>query len=368
MVDLVSQHGQIRDEVETAVLKILRKANYIQGEEVLKFEEDLASYMSVSHVISCASGTDALQIALMALPLQPGDEVITTPFSFVAAVEVIALLGLKPVFVDVDADTFNLNVEQIEEKITSRTRVILPVHLFGQCAAMEPLMAIAKKYDLYVVEDVCQAIGAESCWQHGVTHLAGTMGVIGCLSFFPSKVLGCYGDGGALITSDDTLAQKMRQIARHGAQEKYHHKCIGINSRLDTIQAVILSIKLKHLNNYISQRRKVADIYDANLQQLKDLKLPYRSSNSTHTFHQYTIQISASKRNFLQQELQKNGIASAVYYPIPLHLQLAYQYLGYRQGDFPVAEKLSQTVLSLPIYPELTEKQQMYICEILCNC
>lgn len=365
MVDLFTPHQRILPEVEDAVLEILRNSAFIEGGAVAKFQQNLARFVGSRHAVTCGSGTDALQIAFMALHLQPGDEVITTPFTFVATVEVLALLQLKPVFVDVMPDTFNINVSKIESAITPRTRAILPVHLFGQCADMEPILRIARQYGLFVVEDACQAIGAEYTFSDGRIAQAGTMGDFGCTSFFPSKNLGCFGDGGALFTQNEKLAATARQIAHHGATVKYHHECVGINSRLDSVQAAVLDVKLKHLPEYVKARREAAHRYDALLAQMNPPKvqLPVRAENSTHVHHQYTLKINDLNRNQLQQQLKDAGVPSMIYYPIPLHLQPAFAYLGHQSGDFPVAEQLADSVLSIPMHTELDEETQRYIVE-----
>lgn len=365
MVDLFTPHQRILPEVEDAVLEIFRTSAFIEGSAVAKFQQNLARFVGSRHAVTCGSGTDALQIAFMALHLQPGDEVITTPFTFVATAEVLALLQLKPVFVDVMPDTFNIDVSKIESAITPRTRAILPVHLFGQCADMEPILRIARQYGLFVVEDACQAIGAEYTFSDGRIAQAGTMGDFGCTSFFPSKNLGCFGDGGALFTQDEKLAATARQIAHHGATVKYHHECVGINSRLDSVQAAVLDVKLKHLPEYVKARREAAQRYDALLAQMNSPKVqfPARAENSTHVYHQYTLKMNQLDRTDVQQKLKDAGIPSMVYYPVPLHLQPAFAYLNYQRGDFPVAERLADSVLSLPMHTELTEETQRYIVE-----
>lgn len=366
MVDLCGQYQKIKDEVDSALAEVLSQGVFINGGKVQNFQQKLSLFLHCRHVITCGNGTDALQIALMALNLRPGDEVITTPFTFVATAEVVALLGLKPVFVDVDADTYNINVSLIESAITPRTRVILPVHLFGQCADMEPLLEIARRHNLYVVEDACQAIGAEYTFSDGRKCMAGTMGNIGCMSFFPSKNLGCFGDGGAIFTQDDALAQQLRSIANHGSTQKYHHERVGLNSRLDTIQAAVLEVKLRHLNEYTAARQAAAATYNRMLSGVAWLKKPLVASNCTHVYHQYTFRLdSGDRRSALQQKLTEAGIASMVYYPVPLHLQPAFSAWGYHPGDFPVAEALAQTVLSLPMHTELTEEVQRKICNVI---
>jgi UDP-2-acetamido-2-deoxy-ribo-hexuluronate aminotransferase len=361
MVDLKTQYEKIKENVDQAISEVINETSFINGAQVKLFAEELAAHNQVKHVIPCANGTDALQIAMMALNFKPGDEVIVPAFTYVATVEVIALLGLKPVFVDVDPDTFNLNVEEIEGKITQKTVAIVPVHLYGQCADMEEVLNIAKKHNLYVIEDTAQAIGSRYTFSDGAVQTAGTIGHIGSTSFFPSKNLGCYGDGGALFTKDDNLAHKMQIIANHGQQVKYYHDSIGVNSRLDTIQAAILRVKLPHLNRYSKSRQEVADFYDKELGSIKELQIPVRSTKSTHVFHQYTLKVVDGDRDKLKDFLQSKGIPTMVYYPVPLHLQKAYIGYGYKHGDYPVSEHLSSIVLSLPIHTEMDKEQLVYI-------
>ena len=361
MVDLKGQYQKIKGEVDQAIQSIIDATAFVKGKEVKLFEENLRQYLDAKHVIACGNGTDALQIALMALNLNEGDEVITSPFTFIATVEVIALLNLKPVFVDVDPDTFNFNVQEIEQKITSKTRVILPVHLFGQCANMEQIRIIAQKHNLYVIEDNAQTIGADYSFSNGYKQKAGTIGDIGCTSFFPSKNLGAFGDGGAIITNNDELAVKIRAIANHGMERRYYHDYIGVNSRLDGIQAAILNVKLKSLNDYIKTRQKAAGFYDKSLQLIDSIQIPGRTKSSTHVFHQYTLKVADNLRDELQKHLKSKDIPSMIYYPVPLHLQEAFKHLGYKQGDFPIAEELCKEVLSLPMHTELTNEQLQYI-------
>lgn len=363
MVDLYNQYLSIKEEVDTAIQQVIKDSSFVKGKEVATFEKELAEYLQVKHVIACANGTDALQIALMALDLKPGDEIITTTFTFIATVEVIALLGLKPVLVDIDPKTFLIDVDQVESKINSKTKVLLPVHLFGQCANMEALLNIARKYHLYVVEDVAQAIGSVYTFSDGKKVKAGTIGDIGCTSFFPSKNLGCFGDGGALYTNNDELAQIIRSIANHGMTQRYYHDRIGINSRLDSIQAAILSVKLKHLEEYHSKRQWAANFYDQALQNISWLSLPKRIENSTHVFHQYSIIINNNKRDDLKYYLEKHGIPTMIYYPVPIHRQKAYQIYNFNDNDFPNANYVSEHILSLPMHTELTEEQLTYICD-----
>lgn len=361
MVDLVAQYEKIRDEIDTAVLNVIRSSAYINGPEVKAFQAELEAYLGVKNVIPCANGTDALQIAMMALGLKPGDEVITASFTYVATAEVIALLGLKPVLVDVYPDTFDINVEAIEKAITPRTKAIVPVHLFGQCADMDRIMALAKKHNLYVIEDTAQAIGADYTSADGTKRKAGTIGHLGCTSFFPSKNLGCFGDGGAMYTNDDELAKKLRMIANHGQSVQYVHDVVGVNSRLDSIQAAILRIKLRHLDEYAAARNAAASYYDKAFAGHPKIKTPARAKNTTHVFHQYTLQLNGVDRQQLRDHLQAKGIPSMIYYPIPLHMQKAYLDPRYKAGDFPVTEALCASVLSLPIHTELDESTLKYI-------
>jgi dTDP-4-amino-4,6-dideoxygalactose transaminase len=348
----------MKAEIDAAMQEVIRSTQFIKSGKVLEFEKNLSNYLS-TNVIACANGTDALQIAYMALGLKPGDEVITVPFTFIATVETLALMGLKPVFADVCADTFNIDTSQIEKLITPKTKAIVPVHLFGQCAGMEEIMNIANKHNLFVIEDAAQAIGAEYIFSDGTRKHAGTIGHIGCTSFFPSKNLGAFGDGGAVYTGDEKLAATIRSIANHGMKAKYQYERVGVNSRLDSIQAAILDVKLKYFNKHIQARQHAAAFYDEHLKSVKGLEIPTRVAYSTHAFHQYTIK--TEKRNELQAFLQHNGIPSMVYYPGAHHLQEAYRYLGYKKGDFPVSEQLAETVLSLPMHTELTEEQLKYI-------
>jgi UDP-2-acetamido-2-deoxy-ribo-hexuluronate aminotransferase len=361
MVDLQGQYQKIKSEVDAGIQEVIDSAAFINGPAVKEFQADLERYLGVKHVIPCANGTDALQIAMMALDLQPGDEVITASFTYVATAEVIALLKLVPVLVDVNADTFSLDLEAVERNITSKTKAIVPVHLFGQCADMERLMEIADKHKLYVIEDVAQAIGADYTFADGRTMKAGTIGTIGSTSFFPSKNLGCYGDGGAIYTNDDELAKKMRMVAHHGQSVQYKHDVVGVNSRLDTIQAAILKVKLKHLDEYAAARNKVAEYYDNAFASHEKLVIPARSQNSTHVFHQYTLQLKGADRNALREKLASRGIASMIYYPIPLHMQKAFASDRYKKGDFPVTERLCESVLSLPMHTELDESTLKFI-------
>ena len=361
MVDLQSQYLHIKEDIDRSIQAVIDSAAFIKGPAVISFQKNLEQYTGAKHVIPVGNGTDALQIALMALGLQPGDEVITPTFTFIATAEVVALLGLKPVVVDVDWDTMNISVEAVRKAITPRTKAIVPVHLFGQCADMEALMTIAKEHNLYIVEDACQAIGAVYTFANGTQKQAATMGDIGCTSFFPSKNLGCYGDGGAIFTNDDELAAKMRAIANHGMVVRYYHDTIGVNSRLDSIQAAVLGAKLPHLDEYIEARQKAATYYDEAFKNNSHILIPTRAANSTHVFHQYTLRLIEVDREALRNALAEAGIPAMIYYPVPLHMQKAYQDSRYKEGDFPVAERLANCVLSLPMHTELDEEQLAYI-------
>lgn len=361
MVDLKSQYEKIGHEIDSAIKSVLQSTAFIKGPDVKQFEEELKDYMKVKHVLSCANGTDALYLAMMVLGLKPGDEVITTNFTFIATVEAVALLGLKAVLVEPDRSNFNISIEAIEKAITPRTKAIVPVHLFGQCAHMESIMKLAGKYNLFVVEDAAQATGADYIFNDGSLKKAGTIGNIGTTSFFPSKNLGCYGDGGALYTNDDSLAAKLRSIANHGMKVRYHYDDIGINSRLDTIQAAILRVKLKYLDAFNNARRRFANSYDNAFSECKSIVTPARSEYSTHIFHQYTIRVKNGRRDDLKNFLEKNDIPSMIYYPGPLHMQEAYKSLGYRANDFPVTSSLCSEVLSLPIHPDLEDDQMDHI-------
>jgi UDP-2-acetamido-2-deoxy-ribo-hexuluronate aminotransferase len=361
MVDLSSQYEKVKDQIDEAVLKVIRSTAFINGPEVKAFQSELEQYLNVPHVIPCANGTDALQIAMMALDLQPGDEVITACFTYVATAEVIALLKLKPVLVDVYPDTFNINIEELEKAITPKTKAIVPVHLFGQCADMERIMEVAKKHNLYVIEDTAQAIGAEYVFSDGTRKKAGTIGTIGCTSFFPSKNLGCYGDGGAIFTADEALAKRIRMIANHGQSVQYYHDDIGVNSRLDSIQAAILRIKLPLLDDYAKARNKAADYYDNAFANHPKVKTPERAKNSNHVFHQYTLQLSGVNRQVLRDFLASRDIPAMIYYPVPLHQQKAYSDPRFSDTDFPVTLELCKNVISLPMHTELDEMQLKYI-------
>lgn len=353
MVDLAGQYHKIKPEIQQAIDEVMETSTFIKGPAVKRFQESLEQYLDVKHVIPCGNGTDALQISMMALGLKPGDEVITPSFTFIATAEVVALLGLTPVFVDVDPETFTVDVDEVEKKITDKTRAIVPVHLFGQCADMEHLMPLARKHGLYVIEDACQAIGAKYRFKDGAEKQAGTMGDLAGMSFFPSKNLGAFGDGGAVFTNDDHLAKHCRSIANHGMTRRYYHDDVGVNSRLDTMQAAILNVKLKHLDEYISARRKAADFYDNAFADIPQLHTPARHPQSEHVFHQYTLLTEGIDRGKLKDFLAEKDVSSAVYYPVPIHLQDAYQHLGYKEGDLPVTEALAKKVLSLPIHTEM---------------
>jgi UDP-2-acetamido-2-deoxy-ribo-hexuluronate aminotransferase len=365
MVDLQSQYLRIKAEVDAAIQEVLTSTAFIQGPQVNEFAQALSVINQNTNVIPCANGTDALQIAMMALGFKPGDEVILPVHTYVATAEVIALLGLTPVFIDVDPQSFNLDVSQIESKTTSKTVAIVPVHLYGQCADMEPILEVAKRRNLFVIEDVAQALGADYTFSNGEVKKAGTMGTIGTTSFFPSKNLGCFGDGGAVFTNDKSLAEKIKMIANHGQQIKYQHDVIGINSRLDTLQAAILLVKIKYLNEYTRKRNEVASFYDSRLSSCSFIETPYRANNSTHVFHQYTLKVKDIDRDHFKKYLEGKEIPTMIYYPIPLHFQKAYKREGFREGSFPVTEQLSKTVISLPIHTEMTEEELTYICETI---
>jgi dTDP-4-amino-4,6-dideoxygalactose transaminase len=363
MVDLVGQYQSIKEEVSPRMQAVLETAAFINGPEVKRFQTELEKFLNVKHVIPCGNGTDALQVAMMALGLKPGDEVITTTFTFVATAEVIALLGLVPVLVDVDENSYLINTDEVRNAITDRTKAIIPVHLFGQCANMEEILAISKEFELKVIEDGAQSIGASFHFSNGTTKHSGTMGDFGCTSFFPSKNLGCYGDGGALFTNDDSLAEKARMVVNHGMKVRYYHDEIGVNSRLDSLQAVVLSVKLEKLNEYNNSRVKAATFYDEAFREVAEILTPIKLDSSTHVYHQYTMRIKGVNREGLQEFLKENGVPAMIYYPVPLHQQKAYLDARYTEGDFPVAEKLATEVLSLPMHTELTKDQLIFITE-----
>lgn len=362
MVDLKGQYKKIKQEVDAAIQEVIDSAAFINGPAVKGFTQNLSDYMGGCHVITCANGTDALQIALMALGLKPGDEVIVPAFTYVASAEVIGLLGLTPVMVDVDYDTFNVTVDNIRKALSDRTKAIVPVHLFGQSCDMEPILNFAQEHNLYVIEDNAQAIGAEYTFADGRREKTGTMGTIGCTSFFPSKNLGCYGDGGAIFCKDDDLAEKLRMIANHGQQVKYHHAVIGCNSRLDAIQAAVLNVKLKHLDEYGQARREAAHYYTEKLKafdpEAKYLITPKELERSTHVYHQYTLKVKNSKRDALKQHLAEEGIPSMIYYPLPLQEQEAFKPIARAAEGLTVAKELADSVLSLPMHTEMTREMQ----------
>lgn len=363
MVDLVSQYEKIKPQVQTAMNEVLDTAQFINGPEVSSFKDELAKYLGVKHVIPCANGTDALQIAMMALGLKPGDEVITPSYTYIATTEVIALLGLKPVFVDCEKDTFNVSPKAIEAAITRNTKAIVPVHLYGQSCDMEAILKIAKKYDLKVIEDNAQAIGCEYTFSDGSTKMTGAIGDIGCTSFFPSKNLGCYGDGGAICTNDDELAEKLRMVANHGQSERYYHDVVGCNSRLDSLQAAVLRIKLPLLDEYIAERRKAAAYYDNRLKKVKGLTVPHRVDFCKHVFHQYTLQLDDGlDRNGLIEYLNSKDIPAMIYYPVPAHKQKMFAALETASGNLEHTNWLTSRVFSIPMHTELDEEQLEYIC------
>lgn len=362
MVDLKGQYLKLKAEIDQAVLDVVSSCAYINGPAVKSFQAHMQEYHDVQHVIPCANGTDALQIAMMALDLKPGDEVIVPAFTYVSTAEVIALLHLKPVMVDVDPDTFNLTAELVEAAITPRTKAIVPVNLFGQACDLEPIMALASKHGLYVVEDNAQAIGADYTFADGHQQKTGTIGHIGCTSFYPSKNLGAYGDGGAITTNHDDLADKLRMVANHGQTRRYYHDVVGVNSRLDSIQAAILDIKLRELDGYAAARNRAADYYDAALADVAALTLPKRQPNSTHVFHQYTLKVQDGQRDALKNFLHERGIPSMIYYPVPLYAQEAFR--GFTDvRNLPVTDALCQQVISLPMHTELEEDMLAYITE-----
>ena len=361
MVDLQIQYQRIKEDIDRSILSVIENANFINGPEVKDFQVEFEKYLNVSHVIPCANGTDALQIALMSLDLKPGDEVITPSFTYIATTEVIALLGLVPVFVDVLPDTFCIDSTKIEDAITPKTKVIVPVHLYGQCADMDAILQIAQKHNLRVIEDTAQAIGAEYTHGDGSVSKAGTMGDIGCTSFFPSKNLGCYGDGGAMYTNDAHLAASLRKIANHGQVIKYHHEVVGCNSRLDTIQAAILKVKLPFLDEYCQSRQKVAEYYDNAFEDINQIITPFKASNTTHVYHQYTVKLNGVNRKELIEYLSSHGIPSMVYYPLPAHKQGMFKSFGKENQDLPTTNMLTECVLSLPVHTEMEIEQLEYI-------
>lgn len=361
MVDLKGQYEKIKEEVNAGIQNCLDNTAFINGPAVKEFQQDFENYLKVKHVIPCANGTDALQIAMMALDLKPGDEVICPAFTYVATAEVIGLLGLKPVMVDVCPKTFNIDLQNLENFLTPNTKAIVPVHLYGQSADMEKIMEFASKHNLYVIEDNAQAIGSDYTFSDGSVKKTGTIGHIGCTSFFPSKNLGCYGDGGAIMTNDDVLASKIRMIANHGQEKKYYHKVLGCNSRLDTLQAAILKVKLKHLDEYSAARNKMAAYYDENLKTIEGLEIPTRAENSTHVFHQYTLKVKNGKRDEMQIFLSERNVPSMIYYPLPLYKQEAFQQYVTAYFSLPVTEQLCNEVISLPVHTEFNQEVQDYI-------
>lgn len=363
MVDLKRQYEKIKPEVDAAIQNVINNTAFINGPEVQEFSKELADYLGVKHVIPCANGTDALQISLMGLGLQPGDEVITPSFTYIATVEVVALLHLKPVFVDVDADTYTINLDSLKKAITPKTKAIIPVHLYGQCAQMEEILAIAKEHNIPVIEDNAQAIGGDYTFSNGKKLKTGVMGSIGCTSFFPSKNLGCYGDGGAIFTNDDVLAEKLRMIANHGQKVRYYHEMVGCNSRLDSIQAAVLRIKLRKLDEYCDARRKVADYYDAAFANHPNIETPHRAPYNKHVFHQYTLQLKNVNRDAVSEAMAQRNIPTMIYYPVPCHKQNMFKEMGGADFDLPTTDFLNTCVISLPIHTEFTEEELQFIAE-----
>lgn len=363
MVDLQAQYKPLKKEIDARIIACIESGAFIHGPEVKTLEADLGKFHDNAHVIACANGTDALQIALMALNLEPGDEVIVPSFTFVASVEVIALLGLKPIVVDVDPRSFLMKTEDIEASLSPRTKAIIPVHLFGQCVNMKTLMNIAKSRDLFVIEDNAQSIGARCITSDDSRQMSGTIGHIGCTSFYPAKNLGCYGDGGAMFSRDDKMAHQLRMVANHGMEKRYYHDIIGVNSRLDSIQAAILNVKLPHLEKWNQLRRAAADKYDAQLGKISSILTPMRVAWSDHVFHQYTIRVTDGRRDELQKYLADQQIPSMIYYPVPMHEQAAFNKLVRRRVPLTNTEKISKEVLSLPMHPDLQDDQISYICE-----
>ena len=361
MVDLKEQYKDIKDQVDAAILEVLDSSAFIGGPQVNSFTQNLASYLNIKHVIPCANGTDALQIAMMALNLQPGDEIITPSFTYIATTEVMALLRLQPIFVDVDRSTFCIDPASIRKAITKKTKAIVPVHLYGHCAQMEEILAIAEEYNLFVIEDNAQALGGDYFFSNGLQKKTGTMSTVGCTSFFPSKNLGCYGDGGALFTDNDELAERIKMTANHGQKHRYYHDIVGCNSRLDAIQAAVLNIKLPLLDKYIDARRKVADIYDEAFAEIPGIMIPYRSKDCKHVFHQYTLILEKADRNQLQGFLAEKNIPSMIYYPVPAHRQKMFEAFGGSNFNLPETDWLTSRVISLPIHTELEQEQQEYI-------
>ena len=361
MVDLITQLDKIKPSIDKVINEVITTAQFINGPEVKAFQIELQEYLGVKHVIPCANGTDALQIALMSLDLKPGDEVITPSFTYIATTEVIALLGLKPVFVEVDKDTFCIDPASVENAITDKTKAIVPVHLYGQASNMNEIMTIAEKHDLKVIEDNAQAIGSEYTLSNGSSVKTGTIGDIGCTSFFPSKNLGCFGDGGAICTNNDELASKMRMIANHGQSKRYHHDMVGCNSRLDNLQAGVLRIKLRELDSYLNSRRKAASYYDKVFENIESIKTPVRSKESRHVFHQYTLTLEGINRDELHHFLADHDVPSMIYYPIPAHKQKMFASFGSEDSELPITDWLTERVISLPMHTELEKEQLEHI-------
>lgn len=367
MVDLYRQYEKIETDIDNAIKRVISSSAFIKGPEVKAFEDELAAYLKVKHVIACGNGTDALQIALMSLDLEPGDEVITPDFTFIATVEVVALLGCKPVLVDVNTDDFTINLTSLKQAITPKTKAIIPVHLFGQCANMHDILNVAQQHQIAVVEDAAQALGAGYIFPDGKRQKTGTIGDMGTTSFFPSKNLGCFGDGGAVFTNHDKLAEKARIIANHGMTKQYHYGAIGINSRLDAMQAAILRIKLKYLDHYNHSRRNAADFYDHALDQIDEIATPVRNTHSFHIFHQYTLKVPPNHRNELKAHLKKHNIPSMIYYPAALHAQPAYQHFALGELNYEITNQLCHEVLSLPMHTELTGEELEFITQTIVN-
>jgi len=361
MVDLKGQYEKINDEINSAIQGVIDSTAFINGPAVKEFQVNLEKYLDVDHVIPCGNGTDALQVSMMALGLKHGDEVITSSFTFIATAEVIALLGLTPVLVDVNPDTFNIDPDAVRKALTPKTKAIVPVHLFGQCSEMETILGIAREHNLFVIEDNCQAVGADYIFNDGSRKKAGVMGDTGCLSFFPSKNLGAYGDAGAIYTNNEKLANDIRSIVNHGMVKRYYHDIVGVNSRLDSIQAAILNVKLKYLDEFAKKRNEAANYYDNAFRTNPNLSIPARYSKSTHVFHQYTLKINNGDRDGLQKHLMDKDIPAPIYYPVPLHLQKAYMDPSYKKGDFPVTEELCNSVISLPMHTEMNDEQLEFI-------
>jgi dTDP-4-amino-4,6-dideoxygalactose transaminase len=367
MVDLYRQYEHVEAEIDDAIKRVIQSSAFIKGPEVKDFESELADYLNVKHVITCANGTDALQISLMCLGLQPGDEVITPDFTFIATVEVIALLGLKPVLADVNPDDYTMNLSALKKAISPKTKAIIPVHLFGQCANMTEIQHIAEQNNISIIEDTAQALGADYVFADGKTTKAGTIGDLGTTSFFPSKNLGCFGDGGAVYTNNDKYAELVRSIANHGMKKQYYYQTIGVNSRLDAIQAAILRIKLRYLDHYNQKRRIAADFYDFAFESIDEISTPFRNSHSRHIFHQYTLKIANQKRNELQNYLKEKGIPGMIYYPSPLHAQPAYKQYAFDDTQYPVTNQLCHQVISIPMHTELTEEELEFITQTIIN-